>query len=92
MANIRSRVLISGRVQGVCYRMEAEQEARSRNLTGWVRNLPTGQVEALFEGDKTQVEEMIAWCHKGPVAARVVSVETTWEAYHGDFVDFRIVR
>lgn len=89
--NARAHVLISGRVQGVCYRMVAEQEARTRNLTGWARNLPTGQVEAVFEGEKSRIEDMIAWCHKGPPAARVVSVEATWETYHGDFADFRVV-
>lgn len=89
--NARAHILISGRVQGVCFRMVAEEEARARDLTGWVRNLPSGQVEAVFEGDKSKVEDMIAWCRQGPPAARVASVETAWETYHGDFADFRIV-
>lgn len=88
----RAHVLINGRVQGVCYRMVAEEEARTRHLTGWVRNLPTGQVEAVLEGEKDQIEDMIAWCRQGPPAARVASVETTWETYHGDFADFRTVK
>lgn len=71
--------------------MVAEQEARDRGLTGWVRNLPSGKVEALFEGDKKSIEEMIGWCHKGPPAARVTSVETEWEPYRGDFHDFRVI-
>ena len=91
MSQIRAHVLITGRVQGVCFRMYTEEEAKKRELTGWVRNLPTGQVEALFEGEQEAIEEMIAWCHKGPTAARVTKVETTWEKYCGDFTDFRTV-
>jgi acylphosphatase len=89
--NTRAHVLISGRVQGVCFRMFTEEEAKGRKLTGWVRNLPTGQVEAVFEGAKEAIEAMIAWCHRGPSAARVTKVETSWESYRGDFQDFRTV-
>ena len=89
--NARALVKISGRVQGVCFRMVAEEEASAHNLTGWIRNLSSGQVEAMFEGEKFAVEEMIAWCHKGPSAARVDSVEVSWETYCGDFHDFRVV-
>lgn len=85
-------VQIRGRVQGVCFRMYTEEEALSRNLTGWVRNLPDGSVEALFEGDHKIIEDMIAWCHQGPPAARVQDVKVQWEPYCGDFPDFRIVR
>jgi acylphosphatase len=71
--------------------MYAEEEATKRRLTGWVRNLPSGQVEATFEGEKKSIEEMIGWCHKGPPAARVTRVEVAWEPYRGDFSDFRTV-
>ena len=71
--------------------MAAEEEAQDRRLTGWVRNLSDGRVEAVFEGDKNEIEEMIAWCHKGPPAARVSGVSVEWEPYGGDFHDFRIV-
>jgi len=91
MANARARAVITGRVQGVCFRMYADEEARVRGLTGWVRNLPSGQVEAVFEGEKSVIEDVIAWCRKGPSAARVTAVEIVWETYHGDFTDFRIV-
>jgi acylphosphatase len=87
----RAHVLISGRVQGVCFRMYAEEEAQRRGLTGWIRNLPSGQVEALFEGEKKAVEEIVAWCHQGPPAARVTKVETDWETWRGDFRDFRTI-
>lgn len=89
MERARAHVIISGRVQGVCFRMVAEEEATNRRLTGWVRNLPSGQVEALFEGEKKSIEEMIQWCHKGPPAAKVADVKMEWEPYRGDFKDFR---
>jgi len=88
----RAHVLVSGRVQGVCYRMFAEEEAAKNHVTGWVRNLPSGQVEAVFEGDRIAVEDMVAWCRKGPPAARVTAVDVTWEDFRGDFSDFRTVR
>ncbi len=91
MENVRGHLKISGRVQGVCFRMYAEEEAVKCGVTGWIRNLPTGQVEVLIEGDKKAVEEVVRWCHKGPSAANVASVEVSWETYHGDFTDFRTV-
>lgn len=91
MEKVRARVLISGRVQGVCFRMYAEEEAIGRDLTGWVRNLPSGQVETVLEGEKKAIEEMIQWCHKGPPAAKVTRIEVEWESYRGDFNDFRTV-
>ncbi len=92
MEKVKARVLISGRVQGVCFRMATEKEAsRFPEITGWVRNLPTGQVEALFEGEKENIEKLITWCHQGPPSARVTQVEISWEPYQGDFSDFRIV-
>jgi len=91
MEKAQARILISGRVQGVCFRMYAEEEAVGRGLTGWIRNLPSGQVETLLEGDKKAIEEMVQWCHKGPPAAKVTRVEVEWETYRGDFNDFRTV-
>ena len=84
MPRVRARVVISGKVQGVYFRGTAEDEARSRGLTGWVRNTPDGQVEAAFEGEQAAVEAMIAWCHRGPSGARVVDVVVTWEEPRGE--------
>jgi len=80
----RARVVISGRVQGVYFRGATEDEARSRGLDGWVRNTRDGQVEAVFEGEKAAVEAMVAWCHRGPPAARVRDVTVTWEEPRGE--------
>ena len=87
----RVHVLIEGRVQGVFFRASTRDEARARGLTGWVRNRPDGRVEAVFEGDKQVVENMLAWCRKGPSYAYVDRVEIDWQAYVGDLTDFRVV-
>ena len=87
----RLRVLITGRVQGVFFRASTRDEARARGLAGWARNLPDGRVEALFEGDKRMLENMLVWCRKGPPYAYVDYVEEDWQPYQGDLTDFRIV-
>ena len=84
MPRVRARVVITGKVQGVYFRGTAEDEARSRDLAGWVRNTRDAQVEAVFEGEKAAVEAMIAWCHRGPPAARVTGVAVTWEEPRGE--------
>ena len=76
---VRAHVWIAGRVQGVAFRAYTVDEASVRGVTGWVGNIPDGRVEAVFEGERAVVEEMIAWCRKGPPAARVSSVEVIWE-------------
>jgi acylphosphatase len=86
----RVHVYISGRVQGVFFRAETQRTAKSFNLTGWVRNVVDGRVEAVFEGDEANVGKMIAWCHIGPPAARVEEVLTGEEPYTGEFRDFNI--
>jgi acylphosphatase len=86
----RVHVYISGRVQGVFFRAETQRAAQGFNLTGWVRNMADGRVEALFEGADENVDKMIAWCHIGPSAARVEEVLTEEEPYTGEFKDFNI--
>ncbi len=80
----RARAVIRGRVQGVFFRAEASARARSLGLTGWVRNLPDGSVEAVFEGPQEAVESMLRWCAQGPAGARVDAVEVAWEPPAGD--------
>lgn len=77
-------MLVSGRVQGVFFRVEAKERARSRRVGGWVRNLPDGRLEAVFEGAKENVESMIRWCHRGPQLAVVENVEVSWELSQGE--------
>lgn len=88
---LRARALISGRVQGVFFRAATRDEARRLGVRGWVRNLPNGMVEALFEGEKAAVNRILAWCYKGPPYAIVDRVEVHYEPYLGDQEDFRIV-
>lgn len=88
---VRARLTIKGRVQGVFYRYSTVQAAkRIRDLTGWVRNLPNGDVEALVEGDEKKVKELIEWCYEGPPASKVTDVIIAWEDYNGEFSDFTI--
>ncbi|MBD2094627.1 acylphosphatase [Trichocoleus sp. FACHB-591] len=82
MANVnhpRAHVWISGRVQGVGYRMSTCQAAETLGVNGWVKNLPDGRVEAVFEGPPELLEEMIRWCHKGPQMAIVQEVKVEYE-------------
>lgn len=72
---MRQRLLISGRVQGVGYRASAAGQGRGLGLRGWVRNLRDGRVEALVEGPEADVEAFVAWCRRGPPAARVDDVD-----------------
>ncbi|MBP8645527.1 MAG: acylphosphatase [Syntrophobacteraceae bacterium] len=90
MQQRRVRVLITGRVQGVFFRAYTRDAARRAGVTGWVRNLADGRVEALFEGDADKVEQIIEWCRKGSFLGRVEHVEVLDEAYRGEFENFDI--
>lgn len=81
---------MSGRVQGVFFRATTREEAQKRGVTGWVKNLRDGRVEAVFEGEEEKVKEMIDFCHGGSRAASVEDVEVSWEEYEGEFSDFGI--
>ncbi|MGB9498193.1 MAG: acylphosphatase [Dissulfuribacterales bacterium] len=84
------RTIISGRVQGVCFRMETEQAALRFGVTGWVRNKRDGTVEALFEGEAGDVDAMVKWCKTGPPMASVAEVAVSEEPYTGKYRDFTI--
>ncbi len=87
---VRAHVYISGKVQGVFFREYTRNKAQSLGIKGWVRNLRDGRVEAIFEGEKEKVEEIISWCHKGSPYSKVEKVEVKWEEYKGEFNDFEI--
>jgi acylphosphatase len=80
---IRVHVFVSGRVQGVGYRYSTVNEARRLGVNGWVRNLPDGRVEAVFEGSRKVIEEIIRWCHKGSTAALVKDLAVEYEEPEG---------
>jgi acylphosphatase len=91
MDYLRAQVIIHGLVQGVFFRASTREEAIRIGVGGWVRNLPDGTVQALFEGEAKKVEEIIGWCHKGPPGARVSKVDILWEPYNkGEFKLFKI--
>lgn len=79
MTTSRIHVHIDGRVQGVGFRYWTHRRALDLGLTGWVRNGPGGQVEAVFEGDRLSVERMANECHQGPPGAWVRDVQCDWE-------------
>jgi acylphosphatase len=77
-------VIVRGRVQGVFFRAQTRDRAKSLDLAGWVRNNPDGTVEATFEGDRERVESMVAWCRQGPAHAQVDDVDVVWEEPRGE--------
>ena len=88
----RVRVRIFGRVQGVYYRASMLQQAQQLGLTGWVMNRPDGSVESVAEGSKAKLDQLIAWCHKGPEGARVASIDAQWQNPENNFIGFTIRR
>jgi acylphosphatase len=89
---IRAELIISGRVQGVMYRAAAQAEALRLGLCGEVGNLPDGGVEITVEGERTAVEELIAWCRHGPTHARVDAVQVRFAPIRREFRTFRVTR
>ncbi len=86
----RAHVYVSGQVQGVFFRDSTREKAEQLGLTGWVKNLPDGRVEALFEGSSKRVREMVRWCEQGPSQAEVEDVETEFEASEGNLTSFEV--
>ncbi len=87
----RAHVFISGKVQGVFFRATTRKEAQKRGVNGWVKNLSDGRVEAVFEGEEDEIQEMIEFCHKGPERANVEDIEVEYEDA-GGFEKFEIRR
>ncbi len=90
MTKRRVRVRIAGRVTGVFFRAYTREEAHRQGLTGWVRNLADGRVEAVFEGDADAVRRMLDWCRVGSPLSRVDHVEVQEEPFVGEFGGFEI--
>lgn len=81
---------ISGKVQGVCFRQNTKNKAQRQGVTGWVRNLDDGRVEAVFEGEESAVKSLVEFCQYGPKGASVTDVDVSWELYQGVFQSFGI--
>jgi len=84
----RAYVRVFGRVQGVLFRHNTAVVARKLGVSGYVRNMDDGSVEAIYEGDKKAVEDMVEWTKKGPAHARVESYRLRWEEPTGEFSGF----
>lgn len=91
MAKQRIHLFIKGKVQGVFFRQTTKVTAEKKNVTGWVKNLHDGRVEAVLEGNDMEVSEVVEWCHAGPANAVVDDVEIINERYKGEFSKFDIV-
>jgi len=86
----RVHLTIQGTVQGIFYRAGARERARELHLTGWVCNLIDGSVEVVAEGSMHALQELIAWCRKGPPGAHVIRVDVQDEMYKGEFDNFNV--
>lgn len=89
-AKICVRYLVSGRVQGVWFRACTCEQAQKLGLTGWVRNLPEGQVEALVCGPSAQVELLHQWLQRGPRLAKVAAVHSEEQPWQ-EHIDFKVI-
>lgn len=87
---VRAQVIVTGRVQGVFYRAETAAKAKHFKVTGWVRNLPDGRVEAVFEGEETNVQKMVEFCRRGPPDAYVTNIDARWQEWKGEFENFSV--
>ena len=90
MEKVRAHIVVSGKVQGVCFRMETKRVAESYSISGWVRNNRNGTVEAVFEGEKGNIASVVEWCKKGPSHSKVSRVDIAEENYTGEFCGFDI--
>lgn len=90
MNSKRVHLLIKGRVQGVYFRQSMMETAEKNNVLGWVQNLSDDRVEAILEGNDSNVDAVIEWAHFGPAGAVVDDLKITEENYVGEFSDFEI--
>ena len=89
---VRAEIVVRGRVQGVFFRASAQQEGLQLGLTGEVRNLPDGCVEAIVEGGRAAVEDFVAWCRRGPPSAEVDDVQVKLRPPRDEFRTFTVAR
>ncbi|OHB33864.1 MAG: hypothetical protein A2X84_10810 [Desulfuromonadaceae bacterium GWC2_58_13] len=92
MKRIQAKVRFKGMVQGVGFRYFVCRTALSHGLTGWVRNLLNGEVEAVFEGRESEIRSVLEFCQQGPSGSRVSEMLIDWEEFRGEFENFEIRR
>ena len=86
----RIHVWISGLVKGVFFRASIDELAKKLGIRGFTRNNPDG-VEAVFEGNHDNLDEMLAFCKKGPKFSKVHDVKVKEETFTGEFRDFKVL-
>ena len=89
---VTAKVRFYGKVQGVWFRASTRDAADKRGVTGWVRNVEDGSVEALFQGEKNTIDDLIDWCCNHQPYARVRRHDVTWTETDEIFSEFRITR
>ena len=87
---IRVRLTISGKVQGVFFRVHAQEKANGFGITGWVANEADGTVVVVAEGSENKINDFIDWCHGGPSTSQVEKVKVEQLPYIEEFDDFSI--
>jgi acylphosphatase len=85
-----AHIVVSGMVQGVGFRYFIQHHAKQLGLTGWVRNLPNGDVEIEAQGDRVAVENLIAYARRGPRSAVVSNADVEWKDPRGRYDRFEI--
>lgn len=91
MEKIRIHAFVSGFVQGISFRYYTKDLAVKLGLKGWAKNLIDGRVEVIAEGNRSEIDSLIAFLKKGPQGARIKNVEIKEEEYKGEFKDFDVV-
>lgn len=91
MPKQRIRIFVKGKVQGVFFRQALKVMAKKNDVSGWVKNLKDGRVEAVLEGDEEKVSRLVEWSHGGPANARVEDVEIRNEKFTGEFSKFDVL-
>lgn len=87
---LQAHLKITGKVQGVFFRSNAQEKAESLGLTGYVKNMPDSSVEAVVQGEKDQIEPFISWAKEGPSSAKVNNIAINWQPLEKNFSSFRI--
>jgi acylphosphatase len=87
----RVHLIVYGRVQGVFFRHNTKKIADKLNLKGWVRNNPDNSVEIVAEGNENAIDNLINWCRKGPIGAKVEKVDIEEEGFKKEFISFSVI-
>jgi len=90
MEKVRAHIIVSGKVQGVGYRNNTFKQAKKIGVNGWIRNLEDGRVEAVFEGEKQEVEKIVNWAKRGPLSTNISDFKIEWQEPKEEFKNFEI--